>query len=163
MIAAVLALSLAAAPVAQGDDWTPPWEDEEGPRKPRLLLSAWGGEVLEDGGAGRSSSILGGELAWAFDALDVGVAGYGYHRLPRGDREWTPVALLRLTERFRTRAGLQGALSFGFGAARTDGWEAWFQLAVGVRIPLGPAFLGGEIAFEQLDLLRLAAGLGFAF
>lgn len=163
MIAAALALSacLAGAPLAQ-EEWEAPGYDDDGAR-PRLLLSAWGGEALDAGGAGRGSTLLGGEAAWAFDALDLGVAGYGYRTLVDAKRDWTPVVLLRLTERFRTRRGVEAAFSFGVGAGRPDDWIAWFQVALGVRVNLGPLFLGGELAFEQYDLLRLAAGLGVAF
>lgn len=165
MISAVLAVALASAPAAQAQEWSPPpWEEEdEGEGRRRLFLSAWAGEVLEDGGAGRSSTILGGEVAWAFEVIDLGAAAYGYRDFRGSEREWTPVLLVRLTQRFRTRGGVEGAFGFGVGAGRPDGWEAWFQAAVGVRVPLGPVFLGGEIAFEQLDLLRLSAGLGIAF
>lgn len=140
-----------------------PYDDEDGEGTRRLILSAWGGEALDAGGSGHGSALLGGEVAWAFDAIDLGIAGYGYRSLVDSDREWTPVLLLRLTERFPTRRGLEAAFSFGVGAGRPDDWEAWFQVALGVRVDLGPMFLGGEIAFEQRDLLRLAAGLGVAF
>lgn len=160
----------AAAPVldrrafAQEDDEGSPYDEgDDADETDRLRLSAWGGEALDSGGSGRGSAILGGEVAWAFDALDLGVAGYGYRELVDAAREWTPVLLLRLTERFPTRRGLEAAFSFGVGAARPDDWEAWFQVALGIRVDLGPVFLGGEIAFEQRDLLRLAAGLGVAF
>ncbi len=164
MIAAALALSacLAAAPLAQ-EEWEAPGYDDDDGRRPRLLLSVWGGEALDAGGAGRGSTLLGGEVAWAFDALDLGVAGYGYRTLVDAKRDWTPILLLRLTERFRTRRGLEAAFSFGVGAGRPDDWIAWFQVALGVRVNLGPVFLGGELAFEQNDLLRLAAGLGVGF
>ena len=33
----------------------------------------------------------------------------------------------------------------------------------GMIIPLGPLFVGGELAFEQLNILRLAGGIGLAF
>jgi hypothetical protein len=49
------------------------------------------------------------------------------------------------------------------GAGRPRGWRAWYQLAIGMRVPLGPLFLAGELAFEQYDLLRLGGGLGVAF
>jgi hypothetical protein len=39
----------------------------------------------------------------------------------------------------------------------------WYQVALGMRFPLGPAFLGAELSFEQLDILRVAGGMGFAF
>ncbi len=158
--AAALALSLA---VAQADDAYPAYEEDEGEARPHVLLSAWGGTALGEGGSGRSSTILGGEAAWAFESLDLGVAGYGYQRLPDSSREWTPVALLRITQRFRTGRSVEAAFTFGIGAGRPDGWTAWYQVAIGGRADLGPMFLGGEIAFEQLDILRLAAGLGVRF
>lgn len=161
MIAPLVALALAAVPFAQEEDWQR-YEDEveEGPR---LFLSAWGGEALDEGGAGRSSGVLGGEVAWAFDSLDLGLAGYGYRDLEDAERSWTPVALLRVTQRFETRRGIEATFSFGIGAGRPDDWTAWYQVALGARVGLGPLFLGGEIAFEQLGILRLLAGLGAAF
>lgn len=161
--AVLLALSLATAPLAQEDWETDAFEDERGEAGPRIHLTAWGGEVLEDGGGGRSSSFLGGEAAWAFDGLDLGLAAYGYRELSRSTHEWTPVVLVRLAQRFRTRRGVEASFGIGVGAARTDGWEAWFQAALGVRLRLGPAFVAGELAFEQVDLLRLGAGFGVSF
>lgn len=164
MIAAALALStfLAAAPLAQ--EWEAPPYEEEGEESPRRLrLALWGGEALADGGSGHGSTIYGGEAAWAFDAIDLGLAGYGYQSLVDARRQWTPVLLLRLTERFRTRRGLEASFTFGAGAGRPRDWTAWFQVALGLRMNLGPMFLGGELAFEQYDLLRLAAGVGATF
>ncbi len=154
MIALALALSLAAA---QGDDYYP--EPAEEPQS-HVLLAAWGGTALENAGTGRSSTLLGGEAAWTFESLDLGVAGYGYQRLPNSTREWTPVALVRLTQRFLVRRDVEAALTFGAGAGRPDGWQAWFQIALGARVNLGPMFIAGELAFEQLDVLHLAAGVG---
>lgn len=184
MISALLALSLAAAPavldppfprgagervkdegarmLAQ-EEWTPPPEMDEEEHRPRLFLSAWGGTALSAGGSGRSSTLFGGEVDWAFDSLDLGVAGYGYRNLPDASRTWTPVALLRLTERFRTGSGIEATFGFGVGAGRKTGWSAWYQLALGMRVPLGPVFAAGELAFEQNDIFRLAAGVGVAF
>ena len=125
-------------------------------------MSAWGGEAFDTGGSGQSYGALGAEVAWAFDPLDVGLAGYAYQGLS-DTRTWTPVAMLRLTERFLMRSGVEGTFGLGLGAARPAGWRGWFQVALGVRVPLGPLFLGGELAFERGDLLRLAAGLGAAF
>lgn len=136
-------------------------EDEEDSR--RLFVSAWGGTALEGGGSGRSHSFGGGEIAWAFEPVDVGIAGYGYRDLEEDGPEWSPVVLLRLTERFRTRRGLEATLAFGVGAAKPDGWTSWVQLALGVRVPLGPLFIGGEVGFERYDMLRLAAGVGVGF
>jgi hypothetical protein len=50
------------------------------------------------------------------------------------------------------------------GAARpASSWTAWYQLAIGFRLDLGPIFLGGEVGFERYELLRLAGGIGAAF
>jgi hypothetical protein len=165
VIVAALAVStlLAAAPLRQ-DEELPPYDeqgDEDRPR--RVRLSLWGGEALATGGTGHGSAIYGGEAAWAFDSIDLGVAGYGYNSLIQSNRQWTPVVLARLTERFRTRRNLEAAFTFGIGAGRPKDWTAWFQVALGVRFDLGPMFLGGELAFEQYDLLHLTAGLGVTF
>ena len=158
----LLAATLSAAPLAQQEDWEERGADDED-RRPRVLLSVWGGEALGNGGSGRSSAYYSAEADWAFDRLDLGLAGARYRSLADAKRDWTPVALLRLTQRFMTRRGFEAAVTFGLGAGRPDGWVAWYQVALGVRVPLGPLFLGGELAFEQYDLLRLAAGLGVAF
>lgn len=157
---AALLLGLAAG---QADPWDDEaWDDEE-ERRERVILSAWGGTGWETGVRdGRSFGLVGGELAYAFSALDVGLAGYGYH-LPGERRPWTPVMLVRLVNRFRTGRGLEATFGFGLGAARPDDWVAWFQVALGVRVDLGPMFVGGELAFEQYDLLRLAGGVGVKF
>jgi hypothetical protein len=165
VIVAALAVStlLAAAPLRQ-DEELPPYDeqgDEDHPR--RVRLSLWGGEALATGGTGHGSAIYGGEAAWAFDSIDLGVAGYGYNSLVQSNRQWTPVVLARVTERFRTRRNLEAAFTFGIGAGRPKDWTAWFQVALGVRFDLGPMFLGGELAFEQYDLLHLTAGLGVTF
>jgi len=162
--AALLALAL-AAPLAQEEWQPPPAYDEEDPGgRPRLFLSAWGGEALEEGGGGPSHGVLGGEVAWAaFEHLDLGLAGYGYRGLPEAVRATTPVALVRLIQRYPTRAGVEATFTLGIGAARPDDWVLWLQVALGVRVVLGPLFLGGELAFEQYDLLRLTGGLGVSF
>jgi hypothetical protein len=136
--------------------------DDEEPR-PHVLVSAWAGDALAGGGSGRTSSFFAGEAAWAFEHLDLGVQGAAYHRLTDASRAWTPVALLRLTQRFRGRRGAELAFGFGLGAGHPSGWTAWYQVSLGVRVPLGPIFLGAELAFEQYDLLRLGGGLGVAF
>lgn len=163
MRALLLAAILASAPAlasAQDDPWD---EEEDGERERRLSVIAWGGHGFDLGGDGRDGARVGGEVAWAFDSLDVGLAGYGYRELRESTREWTPVALLRLTQRFETRRGLEAAVTLGGGAARTDGWEAWFLFGLGLRVDLGPMFLAGELAFEEDDQLRLMAGLGARF
>lgn len=165
MRALLLAALLAGAPAlaaAQEEAW-----DEEAPedeRNPhRLSVILWGGEGFDTAGTGRSGARLGGEVAWAFDSLDLGLAGYEYRRLRDATREWTPVTLVRVTQRFETRRGLEAAVTLGLGAARPDDWVAWFLFGLGMRLDLGPMFLAGELAFEQRDQLRLMAGLGARF
>ena len=102
-------------------------------------------------------------MAWAFDAVDVGISGAKYRNLKDAERTWTPVVLARLTQRFKTRRGIEAAFGFGIGAGERRGWGAWYQLAIGLRVPIGPVFLAGELAFEQYDLLRVGAGFGVAF
>jgi hypothetical protein len=139
------------------------WEDDgDEERQRRIRIIAWGGEALGEAGTGRGSPTVGGEAAWAFDSLDVGVSGAAYRELEGATRTWTPVVLARLTQRFRMGSGLEAAFGLGVGAGRPAGWTGWFQVALGVRVPLGPLFLAGELAFEERELLRLGAGLGVA-
>ena len=149
---------------ATHQEWEPEWEEEEEEeeRRPRVLLSVWGGSALADFGSGSGSGFFSGEAAWAFDAFDLGIPGAAYRSLEDAERTWTPVLLARITQRFATRRGFEATFGFGFGAGRPDGWKGWYQVALGIRVPLGPLFLGGELAFER-DLLRLGAGLGVAF
>jgi hypothetical protein len=170
VIAPLLALALAAAPAAPSlaaplaqEEWDDRWDEDDGEDAPRLFLTAWGGKAWDEAGGGPSSTIAGGEVAWAFGGFDLGLAGYGYRDLVDAEREWTPVALVRLGQRFRTHRGVEAMLAIGLGAGRPDGWTAWYQFAVGGRATFGPLFLAGELSFEQYDLLRLAAGLGVAF
>ncbi len=162
MTAALLALALAASPGLAQEDWQAP-DDSQDESGHHLSVAAWGGDALDEStSAGKSYGVLGGEVAWSFDQLDLGVAGYGYHGLS-DTRAWTPVALVRLVQRFRMRSDVEATFGLGVGAARPSGWEAWFQVALGARVAFGPMFLGGELAFERGDLLRLAAGLGLTF
>ena len=161
MTGALLALALAASPPLAQDEWSAPYDDQEEERVRHLRLTAWGGEAFETGGSGRSYGTLGGEAGWSFGELDLGLAGYGYHGFS-ATRAWTPVGLVRLTQRFRMRSGVEAAFGLGAGAARPSGWEGWFQVSLGIRVPLGPLFLGGELAFERGDLIALRAGLGLA-
>jgi hypothetical protein len=166
----LLALSLAAAaapaPARAGEDDddldafdAPP----RGPEPRRLSLMAFGGELSALSGSGRrSASVYGGEVAWRFDVVELGVLAQAA-RLRRGPEEWSPVVLARVTERFRSRGGLEGSITFGVGGAREDRWRTWFQVALGARLDLGPIFIGGEVGFEQADYVRLAAGLGTRF
>jgi hypothetical protein len=170
VLAVLVAAALANASAAQvpggapyGDEeWdSPSYDDEEHPA--RVRVAVWGGDALGEAGSGRTSTHVGGEAGWAFEHIDLGVLGSAYRNLADADREWTPVVLARLTQRFKMRRGVEAAFGFGLGAGRPKGWTAWYQLAIGVRVPVGPLFLAGELGFEQNDLLRLAGGLGFAF
>lgn len=163
MRALFLVLQLATG---QGYDGYDDDAEFEGSRGPRIFLSAYGGQAWVLGG-GRDIQgdvpVLGGEIAYAFRFGDLGVAGYGY-RFPNVRDDWSPVVLLRLTNRFQTYRGLDATFTFGIGGARPDDdWQAWFQLALGARIDLGRAWIGGELSFEQEDLLRLVGGVGVKF
>jgi hypothetical protein len=150
-----------AEPLAR-ESWEDDDFDDDEERQPRIRLTGWGGTALDDAGTGRSSTVVGGEAAWSFDSLDVGVSGAGYRELDGATRSWTPVVLARFTQRFPMRSGVEAAFGLGLGAGRPKGWTSWFQVALGVRVPLGPVFLAGELAFEERQLLRLGAGLGVA-
>lgn len=152
-----------AGALRDDDDWGARWDDADDEDRKRLFVGVWGGTALGTGGEGDSASLLGGEIAWAFRAVELGLAGYGYRGLRDDGPDWTPVALLRVTQRFPTRGGLDAGLTFGLGAGKPDGWRAWYQVALGGRLLLGPLYLSGEVGFEQYDLVRLAAGLGAAF
>jgi len=164
----LLAASVAAGPSAMPDlrlqeEWEEPgWEEEE-KKPPRLFFSVYAGDAWLDGGAGRSAPNVSAEVSWAFRRLDVGLQALGYRGAGDDRNGWARVGLLRLTQRFHTWRGFDATFSLGFGAARTPAWIGWYQVAIGMRVPLGPLFLGGELSFEQLDILRVAAGLGVAF
>jgi hypothetical protein len=162
-VRALLAALLLAAPAAALADYDPFEDQPPGDERRRLSVTAWGGELLGLTRSGRQDAAhVGGEVAWSFDALDVGVLGQAA-RLHTGTSDWSPMALLRLTERFETRQGVDATFTLGVGAAREETWKAWFQVALGVRVDLGPLFLAGELGSEQGDLFRLAAGLGARF
>ena len=135
--------------------------DGEGERVPRLSFTAWGGEVFSTGALAQSGPGAGLEIAYAFDPVQVGVLGQAYHLRATPTRAWSPVVLLRLTERFDTHRGFEAGFTFGVGAGETNHWMVWYQIALGVRVALGPAlFLAGEVGFEQYDLVRLVGGIG---
>ncbi len=161
MTGALLALALAASPGLAQEGWSGD-EDHEDEGGHRLSVVAWGGNAFDEAQSGKSYGLLGGEAAWSFDQLDLGVAAYGYHHLSE-TRTWTPVTLVRLVQRFQMRSGVEATFGLGVGAAMPSGWEAWFQVGLGARVHFGPMFLGGELAFERGDLLKLAAGLGLTF
>lgn len=157
-----IALLVVAAPLAAAA------QDEEGyapsQPSPHLHLTAWGGTLIDTGGQFPAAGLAGGEVAWAFESLEVGALGQAYHLGgPRARTPWSPVILARIRQRFETRRGLDATIGFGIGAARVAGWETWFQFAFGFRLYAGPVFVTGEVGFERLDLLRLAGGIGVAF
>jgi hypothetical protein len=137
------------------------WEGEAEERKPRLFLIAWGGQAFGLGGGDvGDGSAFGGEVSYSLGFGDLGLWGSGY-KVRNGGDDWAPIMLLRLTNRFQTGRGLEAAFTFGAGAGRPHvNWRLWFQVALGIRLDLGPMFLAGELAFEQDQLLRLSAGLG---
>jgi hypothetical protein len=142
------------------------WDEgqpEQDQRHPHLLLSLWGGEAFANGGSGRSSGFFAAEADWAFSDFDLGLQGARYRSLRSASQLWTPVVLTRFTQRFLTRHAVEAAFSLGLGAGKPSGWIAWYQVAIGMRVPLGPVFLAGELAFEQYDIIRLGGGFGFAF
>lgn len=165
MRALLLAALLAAVPAFAGaqDDWDGEEHEEQEGGGHRLAVTAWAGEGWDTAQSSRSGARLGGEASWAFDSTEVGVAGFAYRNLRNSTRAWTPVAMARLGESFRTRAGLEAIFSLGLGAARPDSWIFWYQIGLGVRLDLGRLFLAGELAFERYDQLRLLGGLGARF
>jgi hypothetical protein len=157
------ALLLACAPLAaQAQDEEAYQESPRDEQHDLLHVTAWGGSLFDLSGHDSAAALLGGEVALAFESVDIGVLAQGYHLgLSRARSPWAPVVMARLLQRFETRRGIEATLGFGLGAARTTGWEGWFQLALGVRLAAGPVFFAGEVGFEQLNLFRLAAGVGF--
>lgn len=168
MLPLLVALALSADPVP-GDEPPPVAEEESvepaGDEEPRLDLKLWGGQAWSDSGAGGRSEAYGAEATWRFDPLDVGLFGGCYELRQAGDtgtpKTWfAPVYLARLGQRFETRNGLLANFTLGIGAAKTAGWQSWFQVALGARAAFGPAFVAGELSFESENFLRLSLGLG---
>jgi len=95
--------------------------------------------------------------------VDVGLEALAYRGAGDTRNDWARIGLVKLTQRFAMRRGLEATFSIGVGAARTPAWVGWYQVALGMRVPLGPIFVGAELSFEQLDILRVAGGLGVAF
>jgi hypothetical protein len=162
MTALLAALLLAAAPAGAGaydpfeDD--PPGEASE----PRVLVTGWAGGFVALPGTEEGGGLVGGEVTLRLRSLDVGVQAVTTW-LDQGAGRRSPILLLRLGQRFESRRGVEATFTLGLGAARRERWEGWFQLGVGARVPLGPLFVAAELAFEQVDLLRLAGGIGAAF
>jgi hypothetical protein len=160
LVPALLALSIVAGQSGDPyDDDYPAPDDEHVQSSPFFM--AWGGNAWDANG-GFSSGLLGAEAGWSWEAVDLSVAGYGYRDLHLAGK-FAPVILGRIGQRLRSYRGLEGTLVLGIGAARTTGWVTWFQFGLGVRIPLGPLLLGGEITWEQNNLIRLVGGLGARF
>jgi len=162
-LAAIAAVS--TAPAAARAQWGDEDEAYAPARRPRLSFTLVGGEAFAlNTDAAVSGGVAGGEVAYAFDAIEVGVLAQAYRIRATPSRAWSPVTLLRLTERFETRRGIEASFTFGFGAGELTHWTAWYQVALGARLSLSSSlFLAGELSFEQYDLLRLAAGLGVRF
>ncbi len=151
---------LPACAVAQEEEETfstaPPDQD-------RIHLTALGGALFELSGSGETHSFVGGEIAYAFESMDVGILAQGYRLGRRATSTWSPVVMARFLQRFETRRGLEATFGIGLGAGKTDGWVGWYQLALGMRLIEGPVYIQGELGFEQLDLFRLGGGIGFRF
>jgi hypothetical protein len=156
------ALLVAAVPflaVAQDEDEV----YSEPPSAARFHVTAWGGSSLDTTAKSPGAAHAGGEVAYAFEAADLGILAEGYHLGDRARTPWAPVVMARYLQRFQTLRGIEASLGFGLGVGRTKSWIGWYQVALGVRILEGPIFIAGELGFEQLDLLRLAAGVGVRF
>jgi hypothetical protein len=159
LVPALLVLSLVAG---QAED---PYEDEFAPEEESSgspFLSAWGGNAWDANG-GFSAPVLGGEVGWSWEYIDLSLAGWGYKDLHVAG-EYSPVVLVRIGQRLRSYRGIEGSLVLGIGASQSPrNWSTFFSFGLGVRVPLGPLILGGEISWEQYNLIRLAGGLGVRF
>lgn len=164
MLSTIVALALAVAdPEADPDD-APPDEEPayEAPAAPRLRVSGTGG-MIYDVKDQATLPFAGGEVAWAFDQLDLGILAQAYRfGEPRASSRWTPVVLARIEQRFATRRELEAVIGLGVGAGKERSWTAWFQFTAGFRALAGPLFLGGEFGFEQDRFFRLGATAGVA-
>jgi len=161
LVPALLALSLVAGQSGDpyDDDYAAPDDDTQGASSPFIMT--WGGNAWDADG-GLAGALLGGEAGWSWEAVDLSVGGYGYRGLHE-EGKYAPVILGRIGQRLRSYGGMEGTLVLGIGAAKTTDWVTWFQFGLGVRIPLGPLLLGGEITWEQNNLIRLVGGLGARF
>ncbi len=158
-LTALLVAALPALAAAQDEDVA----YAEPPSAAHFHLTAWGGSSLDTTANNPGAAHFGGEVAYAFEAADVGILAEGYRLGDRARSPWAPVVLARYLQRFETRRGLEATLGFGLGVGRTKSWIGWYQVALGVRLLAGPLFIAGELGFEQLNLLRLAAGVGVRF
>ena len=161
LVLLLLALGAPALAAAQEDEDT--YSEGPGPSEHHLYLSALGGTLLDLQSGHGSAALFGAEVSYSLPFIDVGILAQAYKLdSSRSVHGTTPVLLLRLEQSFETARGLDAVLAFGMGAARTrqTSWEAWFQFAIGLRLGVGPLFIAGELGFEQLNLFRLAAGIG---
>jgi len=158
LLAAALLPACVAAQEEDEETFSAPPPDQD-----RVHLTALGGALFDLSGSGGTYSFVGGELAYAFESMDVGILAQGYRLGRRASSVWSPVVMARFLQRFETRRGLEATFGIGLGAGKTDRWVGWYQLALGVRLIEGPLFVQGELGFEQLDLFRLGAGIGLRF
>lgn len=160
MLPVLLALALLAHPDPAADEDEEEVVEEGGPSG--LVLAAVAGVAVEAFQAnGRTFPFGGVQVGWAFGDMEVGALAQAYHFGDAAVTPWSPVLLLRIDQRFRTARGVSADLGLGVGAGRVDTWKAWFQATLGVRLEQGPLLLGAEVGFEQNQLLRLGASIGF--
>lgn len=134
----------------------------EEPGQSGLVLTAVGGLAIEAFQTrGRTFPFGGAQVAWDFGGFEVGALVQAYNFRDAAVTPWSPVVLLRIDQRFETARGVSADLGLGVGAGRVDRWMAWFQATLGVRLVQGPLVLGVELGFEQNQLLRLGASIGF--
>jgi len=161
---------LAAAAVALLALQSGAWDDDEPrydeSRPGRLTLGLLGGGASLLDGSGRTSPWVGGEVGWDFQSTSLSLLVEGHHY---GDpllatQTWTPVALLRLAQRFETRRGVDAAIIIGLGTGRPDRhWTLWYQVALAIRLHAAPFFVQAEAGFERDDFVRFGGGAGVAF
>jgi hypothetical protein len=161
--ARALLLALALVPLAAtAQDEDEPFSAPP-PEQDRLHLTALGGMLIDLAGSGETYPFFGGEVAYSFEQMDVGLLAQGYKLGRHATSTWSPIVMARFLQRFETRKGLEATFGFGAGAGKTDHWVAWYQLSLGMRLIEGPFYIQGELGFEQLDLFRLGGGIGFRF
>jgi hypothetical protein len=161
-VIAPIAAALLALQAASWDDELPEYVEQ----RPHVQLSLWGGgATLLDRGGG-TTPFLGAEAGWLFSQQTLSLL-FDAHRYGAdlSTRTWTPVALVRLEQRFETQRGLEAALVVGIGAGKPErSWIAWYQFGLGVRLLLGdPFFVKGELGFERDNFFRFGGAVGLSF
>jgi hypothetical protein len=126
-------------------------------------ILGWGGAGFKVDATGETPPLAGLEASYALELMDVGILQQAYQLKENGHYRVVPATLLRVEERFETRRGLDAVLAFGLGGAKAAQWELWYHIALGLRLNLGPVIIGGEVGFEQFELLRLAGCAGISF